>query len=261
MKRLVSYFATLLIAISALSAKPYGIGDIENVQRLDRGRYTSNPDGILSAEAVVAIDRACDSLRNKGVAQVAIVVVKEIEGDDLFTFAHELFSSWGVGNKQTDNGLGIILALDKREIRFVTGEGLEGVLTDAVCKRIQQRYMVKPLGNGDYDGGMIAGMEAVATLLSSGELPVTAEEEISPEEILAIAGVLLGMVILLAAIAFIVYREAHRCPKCGKYHLQNTESHIIKETRSYQLVEKSFVCPDCGHSLTRQSRIEKGSVV
>ena len=123
----------LFIAICAVAnAKPYTISEVPNMQLADRHCYTSNPDGILSNEAVQAIDIACDSLRTKGVAQVAVVAIRDIASDDVFSFAHELFSSWGVGNKQADNGLGIILVLDKREIRFVTGYGLEGVLPDAI---------------------------------------------------------------------------------------------------------------------------------
>ena len=261
MKRFASILIALTIAIFALSAKPYEIGEIENVQLHNRHRYTSNPDGILSAETVAAIDLACDSLRTKGVAQIAVVVVKDVASDDLFTFAHKLFSEWGVGNRQIDNGLGIILALDKREIRFITGEGLEGVLPDAICKRIQQQYMVGPLGRGDYDGGMIAGITTLATILSSGDMPIATEEELTTEEMVIIGITMLGMAILLLVLALIVFRENYRCPKCGKYHLKQTNSHIIQDTRSYQLVERTFTCPDCGHALTRQSRINKGGVI
>ena len=171
MKRIVVILALILATFEFASARPYQVDEIPNVQLSNRHRYTSNPDKILSAEAVREIDLACDSLRTKGIAQIAVVAVRDIASDDVFTFAHELFSSWGVGLDKADNGLGIILVLDKREIRFVTGYGLEGVLPDAICKRIQQQYMVEPLGRGDYDIGMTAGVAAVANLLSNGELP------------------------------------------------------------------------------------------
>ena len=260
MKRLVSIFIALIVATFALSAKPYRIGDIENVQLADRHRYTSNPDGILSPGAVEAIDSACDSLRAKGVAQIAVVAVKEIEGGDPFTFAHELFSSWGVGTKGADNGLGILLSLNPKEIRFVTGKGLEGVMPDALCKRIQQKYMVEHLSRGEYDKGMIEGIAAISTLLVHSELPAV-EEELTDGELIVIFGAMSIAIIVMAMMMFFAYRSAYRCPKCGKYHLRHTESQIIEDTRSYQLVARTFVCPDCGHALMRQSRISKGSVV
>ena len=261
MKRFISLLA-LFIAICAVAiAKPYSVSEVPNVQLADRSRYTSNPDGILSAEAVRAIDLACDSLRTKGVAQVAVVAVNDIASDDVFTFAHKLFSSWGVGLDKSDNGLGIILVLDKREIRFVTGYGLEGILPDAVCKRIQQRYMVEPLGAGDYDKGMVDGVAAVATLLSSGELPTANEEELTSEEMLAIFGAMFATFALFVLLIFFIYRAAHRCPKCGKYHIKQTNSQIVKNTRTLQLIDQTFVCPDCGHSFIKRVRHEKTPVV
>ena len=261
MKRFISLLA-LFIAICAVAiAKPYSVSEVPNVQLADRHRYTSNPDGILSNEAVQAIDLACDSLRTKGVAQVAVVAVNNIASDDVFTFAHKLFSSWGVGLDKSDNGLGIILVLDKREIRFVTGYGLEGILPDAVCKRIQQRYMVGPLGAGDYDKGMVDGVAAVATLLSSGELPTANEEELTSEEMLAIFGAMFATFALFVLLIFFIYRAAHRCPKCGKYHIKQTNSQIVKNTRTLQLIDQTFVCPDCGHSFIKRVRHEKTPVV
>ena len=261
MRRFISIF-TLFLAICTIAiAKPYAISEVPNVQLADRHRYTSNPDGILSAEAVRAIDIACDSLRTKGVAQIAVVAVNDIASDDVFTFAHELFSNWGVGTDKSDNGLGIILVLDKREIRFVTGYGLEGILPDAVCKRIQQRHMVGPLGAGDYDKGMVDGVAAVATLLSSGELPTTNEDDLTEGEILALFGAMFAFFALLVLLVFFVYRAAHKCPKCGKHHIKHTSSQIVKNTRTLQLIDQTFVCPDCGHSFVKRVRHEKAPVV
>ncbi len=261
MRRLISFLVLIVTTYAVVMAKPYSVSEVPNVQLADRHRYTSNPDGILSAEAVRAIDLACDSLRTKGVAQVAVVAIRDIKSDDVFTFAHELFSSWGVGNKQADNGLGIILVLDKREIRFVTGYGLEGVLPDAVCKRIQQRYMVGPLGSGNYDKGMVDGVAATATLLSSGELPTSNEDDLTEGEILALFGTMFAFFALLVLLVFFIYRAAHRCPKCGKHHIKQTNRQIVKNTRTLQLIDQTFVCPDCGHSFVKRVRHEKAPVV
>uniref|UniRef100_UPI004056C460 TPM domain-containing protein n=1 Tax=Alistipes sp. TaxID=1872444 RepID=UPI004056C460 len=261
MRKLFSLLVIIVTTCAVVMAKPYSVSEVPNVQLADRHRYTSNPDGILSNEAVQAIDLACDSLRTKGVAQVAVVAIRDIKSDDVFSFAHELFSSWGVGNKQADNGLGIILVLDKREIRFVTGYGLEGVLPDAVCKRIQQRYMVGPLGAGNYDKGMVDGVAATATLLSSGELPTSNEDDLTEGEILALFGTMFAFFALLVLLVFFIYRAAHRCPKCGKHHIKQTNSQIVKNTRTLQLIDQTFVCTDCGHSFVKRVRHEKAPVV
>ena len=110
--------------------------EIPNVQINNRYRFTSNPDGILSEGAVARIDSICYDLRHRGIAQTAVVAVAEIDSDDVFEFAYNLFSKWGVGSK-SNSGIGILLVEEAREIRFITGYGVEGVLPDAICKRIQ----------------------------------------------------------------------------------------------------------------------------
>ena len=109
------------------------------------------------------------SLSARGIAQTAVVAVKEIRGGDVFEFAYELFSSWGVGSK-SDSGIGILLVEQEREIRFVTGYGIEGVLPDAICKRIQMQYMLPYFREGDNSSGMVAGVEAIRAVLNGSEL-------------------------------------------------------------------------------------------
>lgn len=160
----------LFVPCLAAQARTYRVEEIPNVQRADRTRYVSNPDGILSAAAVARIDSICGTLRDRAIAQVAVVAVDEIAGDEVFDFAIDLFTQWGVGRAENDNGLGILLVKDRREIRFVTGGGLEGVLPDAIVKRIQLKYMLPAFREGDYSRGMVAGVEAAAQLLEGSEL-------------------------------------------------------------------------------------------
>ncbi|MBQ5899148.1 MAG: TPM domain-containing protein, partial [Alistipes sp.] len=107
MKRL---FAILLLIVlcHTVEARQYSVKDIPNVQLQNRYSFTSNPDGILSPYAVAKIDSICYDLRHRGIAQTAVVAVEEIDSDDVFEFAYELFSSWGVGSK-SDSGIGILL--------------------------------------------------------------------------------------------------------------------------------------------------------
>ena len=215
MMRKLTLFAALLCSISLCFGRTYTVEQVPNVQILDATRYTSNPDGILSQSAVEAIDRACDSLHSASRAQIAVVAIEDIEGDDVFQFAFDLFSAWGVGGKSSDNGLGILLVTEKREIRFVTGYGLEGVLTDAMCKRIQQRYMVSHLSAGDYSTGMVEGVAAVARIISGSE-ELSAQSDGSDEDFIIFILSFFGFVVLLIAIVSIAVWMSRKCPKCGK---------------------------------------------
>lgn len=106
---------------------------------------------------------------------------------DTFSFAIELFGSWGVGSAESDNGLGVLLVRNLHEIRFITGGGLEGILPDALCKRIQMKYMLPAFRQEDYDAGMLAGLAVTAEVLAGGTPDLSEPEgELSGGAILAI---------------------------------------------------------------------------
>ena len=256
MKRIFVLFVALLGVVATASAGRYSVQQIENVQLKDGSRYTSNPDNILSAEAVAAIDRACDSLHTAGKAQIAVVAVENIEGDDLFTFAHELFSSWGVGGKESDNGLGIILVTELREIRFVTGYGLEGILPDALCRRIQQRYMFEHLAAGDYSAGMVNGVAALASVISSdGEVDM--EGDMSEEEFVVFMLMFMGFVLLVMAVAIYGVWQSKKCPKCGKHRLAKSSSECLESTKKYDLMQNTYRCSSCGFVRVNKEKVYK----
>ncbi len=166
-------------------------------QKLIDGSYVSNPDAILSAVTVSQIDTLLRSLEEKSTAQVAVVVVKSIGESDVFEFAQELFEAWAIGMKETDNGLLILMVEDQHTVRFHTGEGLEGVLPDVVCKRIQVDHMVPEFKNGNYDAGMLAGVGQVTKILSD---PKYAEELREPQ---SEGSVWIGFVTLLIFFFFV----------------------------------------------------------
>ena len=137
---LLTFF--MLLGSVQLQAKEYAIKDIPMVHLQNRTRYVSNPDGILSSTAVTTMDSILYALEQKTGIQTLVVAVTGIEGGDCFDFAHRLGQETGVGQKERDNGLVILLSTDERCVQFATGYGLEGILPDAICKRIQNRYML-----------------------------------------------------------------------------------------------------------------------
>ena len=166
MKKLIlSLLALLATTFVAEAYTPRTLDDIPNVNVADARCFTSNPDGILSAAAVDSIDRMLYSLREDRTAEVAVVAVESIGSEEVFEFSHSLFQKWGIGEKERNNGLLMILVLDQREIRFITGYGVEGILPDALCRRIQAQYMLPSFREEDWDSGMVAGVAAVCEVL------------------------------------------------------------------------------------------------
>ena len=168
MKRTV---LTIVLVFTALlvSAKVYKPADISPVHLIDANRYVCNPDGILSQSAVDRIDAAFRTVEDSTGVQTLVAVLDEIDPDDCFEFAHQLGEKVGVGKSSSNNGLVILLSTGERCIQFATGYGVEGVLPDAICKRVQERYMNKYFAEGKWDEGMVAGAEALKEILLKGE--------------------------------------------------------------------------------------------
>ena len=250
------FFILLLLVFfyTAADARPYSVEEIPNVQLSNRYKFTSNPDGILSQAAVARIDSICYDLRHRGIAQTAVVAVAEIDSDDVFEFAYELFSSWGVGSK-SNSGIGILLVEEAREIRFVTGYGVEGALPDAICKRIQMQYMLPYFRNGDYSSGMVAGVEAIRSVLNGSELDAGGNDDYIASEdepvfgIIAFFSLLMigGMVILYLAI-----RASQRCPNCKEIALQKDSARVISRNFGATTYEDTYICAKCGTVVKRK---------
>ena len=250
------FFILLLLVFfyTAAEARPYSVEEIPNVQLSNRYKFTSNPDGILSQAAVARIDSICYDLRHRGIAQTAVVAVAEIDSDDVFEFAYELFSKWGVGSK-SNSGIGILLVEEAREIRFVTGYGVEGALPDAICKRIQTQYMLPYFRSGDYSSGMVAGVEAIRSVLNGSELDAGGNDDyISSEEepifgIIAFFALMMigGMVVLYLAI-----RASQKCPNCKEIALQKDSARVISRDFGATTYEDTYICAKCGTVVKRK---------
>ena len=253
MKRFFAIFLFLILCLD-LAAREYSVEDIPNVQISNRYRFTSNPDGILSDWAVAKIDSICYDLRHRGIAQTAVVAVSEIDSDDVFDFAYELFSEWGVGSS-SNSGIGVLLVEEAREIRFVTGYGVEGALPDAICKRIQTSYMLPHFRNGDYSSGMVAGLEAIRAVLNGSELDAGGNDDyVDDDDEAALAMVVFFVLVIIgsAIVVLIVDRASRKCPRCQQLTLQKDSVRVVSRDFGVTNYEDTFVCTNCGHSLKRK---------
>lgn len=220
----------------------------------DRTRYVSNPDAILSTQTVNSIDSILYALEQKTGIETLVVAVNQIEGGDCFEFALQLGKRNGVGKKKTNNGLVILLVTQERYIQFVTGYGLEGILPDAICRRIQTQYMNPYFKKADWDMGMLSGIRVVNSYLenySDGteNIRKTTEFNASDYYPFIFAGIVLVIFILFA---YKNQRRKSRCPHCKRHTLQRTESHLISNTNGIKKEEVVYTCTHCGYTTVRE---------
>jgi uncharacterized protein len=153
----------------------YTVETVPNTKVADNS-YVSDPNHFLQQETLDEINSLLSALEKKTTDQVEVVVLNSIGEEDHEAFANRLFNKWGIGVKGKDNGLLILMVMDQRKVRFETGYGMEGMLPDALCKRIEQKYMVPEFKNGNYDQGILEGVKVTCDILSNPENSKIAEE-------------------------------------------------------------------------------------
>lgn len=253
MKRGIAILVSCMLALLAWS-KVYTPTTIPMVHLEDRTRYTCNPDGILSANAVNTIDSIFHALEQQTGIQTIVAVVGEIDPADCFEFAHALFTAQGVGQQGKDNGLVILLSTEERCIQFVTGYGLEGSLPDAICKRIQSKYMVDLLGDERWDEAMVAGSRALYKHLMGDPTLIEEEQQEAEEDRQALIGFMVFIVaaiLIFAVIGYIVIRKQSQCPKCKQHTLKRSGSMTIMRRNGIRRDQVTFTCTHCGHNVYR----------
>ena len=250
MKRIKHIFtvAGFLFFVMQIGAKEYTVKEIPLVHLQDRTRYVSNPDGILSASAVATMDSVLYALENKTGIQTIVAVVTGIEGHDCFEFAYQLGKRNGVGQKQRDNGLVILLSTEERCIQFVTGYGLEGALPDAICKRIQNKYMNPCFGKDRWDEGMVAGIRAVGDILEGSMDPA---EEDADENALFTVGIFLIFFFGVMGLIFYIVWNSSKCPQCKKHRIKRVESRLLYKKNGQKREEVTYICRNCGYVFKR----------
>lgn len=93
--------------------------------------------------------------------QVTVLVLPSLEGEPLESYSHHVATTWKLGQKGTDNGVLLLVAMKERKIRIEVGYGLEGALTDARSAQIIRGEIVPRFRAGDAAGGVAAGVDAI----------------------------------------------------------------------------------------------------
>lgn len=122
---------------------------------------------ILSAQEKQRLSQRLRSIYQQGLAQAAIVIVPTTNGTPIFDYALQVANRWQLGEKDTDDGLLILVAINDRNIYILSGYGLEGVLPDAVLNRIIREQITPSFKQSDYAGGLTAALDRIEERLTT----------------------------------------------------------------------------------------------
>lgn len=127
--------------------------------------YVNDYAGILSAGTIRQLEETLAGFERSDSTQVVVLTVPSLEGDDLEMFSIRVAEAWQIGQKGKDNGAILLVAKAERKVRIEVGRGLEGTLTDLVSGRIIRGEITPRFRQGDFDGGIVAGVSAIMAVV------------------------------------------------------------------------------------------------
>jgi uncharacterized protein len=117
--------------------------------------------GMLSPSEKNALEQKLIKYNDTTSTQIAVVMERSLEGDDIFDYTIRLAKAWGIGQEGKNNGILLYIALDDRKLYIQTGYGAEGFLPDAIAKRIIENILKPAFRDQRYYEGIDRATDAI----------------------------------------------------------------------------------------------------
>ena len=131
-------------------------------------KFPAKPDHLvndytntLNAEQIASLENKLVVFNDSTSIQIAVVLISTLDGYDINDYGYQLGRAWGIGGKEKNTGILVLASLGDRKVTIQTGYGMEGVLPDAITKRIIENEIKPNFKAGDYYGGMDAATNAI----------------------------------------------------------------------------------------------------
>ena len=121
---------------------------------------------ILSSEQASALEAKLEAFEKNTTNEIAVVTIPSLDGDVIENVAQDIFTKWGIGKKEKNNGVLLLISFADRKTRIQTGYGVEGDLTDLATSYIQEDVIKPAFRNGDYVGGINSAVDTMIGALS-----------------------------------------------------------------------------------------------
>ena len=154
--------------------------------------------GTLTAAQQSALEEKLKAFEDRKGAQIAVLMLPTTEPEDIAQFGIRLAEASKVGREQPDDGAILIVAKSDRIMRIEVGRGLEGALTDIASSRITNDTIAPLFKQGDYYGGITAGLDQMIRVIDGEALPPPDQQWKSPDDggipwpMIAIGAIVLG---------------------------------------------------------------------
>lgn len=165
--------------------------------------------GTLTADQQARLESRLAEFESRKGAQLAVLIVDRTQPEEIEQYSIRVADAWKLGREKPDDGALLLVAKDDRALRIEVGRGLEGALTDLVSKRIIADTITPLFRQGDFAGGITAGVEQMIRVVDGEPLPAPDREWGSRAERLRnLLPLLLGLVFVGSAVLRALFGRA-----------------------------------------------------
>ncbi len=204
--RLLSFFLVMLSMLGTSNMRGNNIPE-----RPEPATFMNDIAGVLTPEEVASLEQQLRAYSDSTLSQIVIVILSDLDGADVATTAFEIGNKWGVGRKDRDSGILILLSMGQgegdRDLFIATGYGHEDDLPDATCKQIIEDTMIPFLKEEKWFEGLQAGLQEI-----NRNILMTPEERAEVKRLreeattrMAVWLIVILAIVVVVAILFIVW--------------------------------------------------------
>lgn len=261
-RRVVS--VACLVWLLAANARGESLASIPN-PRVQNGTWVTDTSTALDPKTIALLNERAAAFERDTTSEIAIVVIRSLDGLPIEEATVKLFQMWGIGKKNHDNGLLFLWSTGDRRVRVEVGYGLEGALPDGKVGAILDQYVIPRFKANQFDQGVLDGVGALIAAARNEPLALVSPSTHAYDDVsehwpgwLPFVG--LGPLGLALVIGYRKWRRLHprRCPQCHAHMIRLDEAQDDEHLSKGEIAEEHvgsvdydvWECPSCGHHLT-----------
>jgi uncharacterized protein len=133
--------------------------------------------GTLSSDDIARLTQTLKDLEQRKGSQVAVLIVPTTQPETIEQYSIRVAEAWKIGRKKIDDGALLVVAKNDRKLRIEVGYGLEGALNDITAKRIIDEIITPKFRDGDFAGGIAAGVDRIIGVINGEKLPAPPQRQ------------------------------------------------------------------------------------
>lgn len=157
----------------------WSVGGVAQIAIPPLTAHVTDLTGTLTPDQKATLEQTLSDFETKKGSQIAVLVVASTAPEQIEQYSLRVVEKWKLGRKKVDDGALLIIARDDRIMRIEVGYGLEGALNDALSKRIISEVITPQFKQGNYYGGISAGLNSMMAVINGEPLPEPARSSVN----------------------------------------------------------------------------------